>query len=383
MASAALTAKAEDSAQKLKRGLSDSNNQPLYTKQYLQKPSSGAQQEYVYVQPQASAGREQQYTIVPQGKVLPATQEYQQQYYQQVAAQYQQPQAHQQAQAQPQYYQAEQTAQPEPKYASVQLPSAQKIAYSSQPQQHTIPYSSAADVSSFSYSSPVVSYNSQGLFQQLAGKAPAGTAQAATYSQPTKVQYISVPRTKSAPVSYSPAKASSQSAAAAYASAPSAYSASPSAYSQPEYSQASSAYASSPGAYSQGSPSAHSGSPTTYSEAVASQPSYAAPAAAGLEDGSAAYQQVSQKAAAYTRPQAQAIVYQSNPAEHRVNYVPSPERYQASQKAAAQPVQYVRTAPQTFENADHSTQQYIYVQPQATRQYYAVPSQKQGITYAQ
>nr|CAI5857763.1 unnamed protein product [Callosobruchus analis] len=238
-----------------------------------------------------------------------------------------------------------------------------QIAYSSQAQQHAIPYSSAADVSSFSYSSPVVSYNSRGLFQQLAGKAPAGTAQAATYSQPTKVQYITVPRTKSAPVSYSPAKASSQSSAATYASSPSAYSASPSAYSQP------------------GTPSAHSGTPTTYSEAVASQPSYAVPAAAGIEDGSAAYQQVAQKAAAYTRPQA--IVYQSNPAEHRVNYVPSPDRYQASQKAAAQPVQYIRTAPQTFENADHSTQQYIYVQPQAARQYYAVPSQKQGVTYAQ
>ncbi|CAH2008628.1 unnamed protein product [Acanthoscelides obtectus] len=127
LTSAALTTKAEDSVQKLKRGLSDSNHQPLYTKQYSQKPSSGAQQEYIYVQPQASAAREQQYTIVPQGKVLPATSEYQQQYYQQVAAQYQQPQAHQQVQAQPQYYQAEQSAQPEPKYATVQVPSAQKV----------------------------------------------------------------------------------------------------------------------------------------------------------------------------------------------------------------------------------------------------------------
>ncbi|KAG5868826.1 hypothetical protein JTB14_022576 [Gonioctena quinquepunctata] len=283
----AVLAQAEDGKAKEKRGLADSSpyaspsNGPLYTKSV---PSSPAQQEYLS---QA------------------------QQYYQ---AETQGPQSRAVAYAQPAVS----------KYA---VPALQKIAYAPQPQQHSIPYSSAAEVSSFSYSSPVVQYNNLGLLHQLAGKTAS--------SQDSPVTYNTAPSSKAqySATQYSPAPKNqfAPSPKVQYSSAPRVQ------YSSPPRVQ----YTSSPNAYEE-------------------TPNY-----------EEIYQQLLQKAnyrapASPAAGQYQEASYQQSPVAQREEYAqaPSPVAYQT--KVASPQVAYTRTP----------SQYYSFQAPQATQAHQAQQAQQ-------
>ncbi|CAG9819850.1 unnamed protein product [Phaedon cochleariae] len=236
-------------------------------------------------------------------------------------------------------------ASPGPAYTkSQQAPQAQAYAYAAQPQPQLQPqpqhirYSSAADVSSFSYSSPVVEYNNLGLLHQLAGKnAPSQASQSYNVAPSPKAQYTSpAPRVQ-------------------YVSSPKVQ------YTSPSKSQYNPRiqYTSDAGS-SSGAPSYEDIYQQLIQRAEQSQ--------------NIAYQPVAQKVS-----YAQAVspaAYQAKEASSHINYeAPSQQYYQQSQ-----------TAPIYEHQAQSSAQGYYSQAAAPEQQYYSAPSQskyaKAGITYA-
>ncbi|XP_057672131.1 uncharacterized protein LOC130903811 [Diorhabda carinulata] len=273
-----------------------------------------------------------------------------------------------------QYYQSEtpQTqaisySQPQTKYSSAAATPIQKYSFLSQQPKKQIQYSSAADVSSFSYNSPIVSYSNLGLLKQIAGQAASARDVPVNYnseqpaktdssSQP-KVQYISSPKVQfsPSPVQYSSPKLQ---------------------YTSPVKSQ----YTASPSAM------------------------FTANAAPNYEE---IYQQLAQKAALTTSQQSaqlqqytyqpaapQRVTYQKSPAPVVYQYQKSASAADNQEKAYAQAPaqQYTYQLPQEYESGAQSSPQVFYsqgsqgsqTQAQAP-QYYTLDSQGQakgGVTYS-
>ncbi|CAG9857182.1 unnamed protein product [Phyllotreta striolata] len=244
---------------------------------------------------------------------------------------------------QPEATQAQAVAyQPSPKFAAASAAQSPKYTYTQQPKQQ-VHYSSAADVSSFSYSSPVVSYNNLGLLQQLAGKGassqdvpvsytPSAQPSKQQYQPQPKLQYVSAPKVQytSAPVQYSaPAKPQYKTQPAAVAV--NAYSASNAA---PNYEEI----------YQQ----------------IAQKASYAAP---------------EQQPQAYS-PQQKFVYTQADP---RLVYQLAKGQQPGQEEAysAAPSQQYSFQLPQEVENQHQQHQQLVYAQPAQAQQhqYYTVGAQ--------
>lgn len=262
--------------------------------------------------------------------------------------------------------------------------------YTSQPQyQQQLQYSSAADVSSFSYTSPVVAYNNQGLLRQLAGKetTPSHGRPVVYNSAPAapKQQYQSSPKVQY--VSQTPSE---------YTSSQNAYSApspSSSAYSPNIYSQSQNAYSATQTGPSQNAYSAATGQPSAYTN---SAPTAYSGAQADYDDSSNAYQQLTQKGLfTSNQGQPQAVTYQSGIAGQKYSFIqsPAPQEYQSARGQQASYVQsgaqQYSSAPQAssavYETAAQSSPQVVYSQRAAQPQYYSSAPQskyaKPGITY--
>ncbi|XP_023312488.1 general transcriptional corepressor CYC8-like, partial [Anoplophora glabripennis] len=241
--------------------------------------------------------------------------------------------------------------------------------FASQPEPQQ--YSSAADVSSFSYSSPVVSYNNLGFLHQIIGKG-AGAQQQQPQQQQQQQVYSAAPRPK-----------------VQYTSSPSQYSAPQNTY------DISNAY--------QGvaQKAAYSESPQAQYQAQAQAQAYAQAQAQAAQAQALAEAQAQAKAQSQQQQsQAHAITFQtSSPVAQKLSYssAPSYQAIQALQKPSAQvnyvgsPQQVAYSAPQgssqAYETAAHSAPQISYSQPGAQPQYYSVPQGakylRAGITYAQ
>lgn len=239
-----------------------------------------------------------------------------------------------------------------------------QYAYSAQPQyqqqpqyQKQLQYSSAADVSSFSYSSPVVQYSNQGLVKQLAGKQttpshgrPVVYNSAPAASKPQYQQYQASPSVQY--VSQNPTDYSSQKAYAAP-------SASAGAYSANIFSASQSAYSTSPTASSSNAYSAAAGPSSAYSSSAGS-PAYYSNSPAKYDDSSDAYQQVAQKNAySSSQTQPQAVTYQSGLAGEKYSFVQSPNAQEYQSPKGLQ-TQYVQPSAQQYSTSPQASSSSVY-----------------------
>lgn len=258
--------------------------------------------------------------------------------------------------------------------------------YSSQPQyQQQVQYSSAADVSSFSYTSPVVAYNNQGLLRQLAAKATTPT-----HGRP--VVYNSAPSTPKQQYQSSPKVQYVSQAPSEYSSSQNAYSAaspSSSAYSPTVFSQSQSVYPASQTAASPNAYSTASVQPSAYTSSASSSAAYSG-AQADYEDSSNTYQQKGLFTS--NQGQLQAVTYQSGIAGQKYAFIQSPAAARAPQVSYVQSgAQQYSSVPQAsssaaYESAPQSSPQVVYSQQASQPQYYSSAPQSKyarpGITYA-